>query len=232
MSSVSIFGESLGPVVISGRYALFHSGSPCGEDRWRIEGGAGGSIVSGEQVMHAPHPIPSRQEYRVTLDAGWRVRALEILWTVGERRLHATHAAEGGTWRARIEYEGQAHEQHGDYPDICEVEYATHLFNAFILSRRDFAIGGEHEFPVLRIGPPMMAVSPESMLLRCVEAGSFASPIGPVNAKRYVASLPPRPEDEGYTFWADEDGFVLESYEGLDTTRPWMRLVEFHRGSR
>jgi hypothetical protein len=51
-----------------------------------------------------------------------------------------------------------------------------------------------------------------------------------VRAKRYVVSLPPHPESEGYTFWADEDGFVLESYEGLDTSRPWMRLVTMTRG--
>ena len=27
----------------------------------------------------------------------------------------------------------------------------------------------------------------------------------------------------------DEDGFVLESFEGLDLSRPWMRLVELRR---
>ena len=47
----------------------------------------------------------------------------------------------------------------------------------------------------------------------------------------FTVSLPPRDEEEGYTFWADEDGFVLESYEGLDQSRPWMRLIELRRGS-
>ena len=129
----------------------------------------------------------------------------------------------------RFEYQGQVREQQGDFPPFAEVEYGTHLFNTIILARRRFALDGEHEFPVLRIGPPYMAVSPERMLYRCVEVGTFAGPSGPVTAKRYVVSLPPRPEDEGYTFWADEDGFVLESYEGLDTARPWMRLIECRR---
>ena len=53
----------------------------------------------------------------------------------------------------------------------------------------------------------------------------------PVKAARYVVSMPPRGEDEGYTFWADEDGFVLESYEGLDLSRPWMTLMELQRGT-
>jgi len=38
-----------------------------------------------------------------------------------------------------------------------------------------------------------------------------------------------RPGEEGYMFWADEDGIVLESYDGLDHSRPWMQLVEYRR---
>jgi hypothetical protein len=68
------------------------------------------------------------------------------------------------------------------------------------------------------------------MLYRCVEKSRFSTPFGAVAAGRYIVSLPPRTEDEGYTFWADEDGIVLESYEGLDLSRPWMRLVELQRG--
>jgi hypothetical protein len=75
-----------------------------------------------------------------------------------------------------------------------------------------------------------MAVSPERMLYRCAEKGRFPSALGPVPASRYVVSLPPRGEEEGYTFWADEAGIVLESYDGLDRARPWMRLVEYERG--
>ena len=69
------------------------------------------------------------------------------------------------------------------------------------------------------------------MKLRCVEVGTFEAAHGTVKAKRYVASLPPASEDEGFTFWADEDGFVLESYEGHDVSRPWMRLVDLRRGT-
>jgi hypothetical protein len=74
-----------------------------------------------------------------------------------------------------------------------------------------------------------MAVSPERMLYQCAEVGTFQGPEGPVRARRYVVKLEPF-EEGGYTFWADEDGFVLESYEGVDTARPWMRLVELARG--
>src|SRR5262249_57591029 len=98
-----------------------------------------------------------------------------------------------------------------------------------IRARGDLAEGGEQEFPVLRIGPPFMAVTPDRMLYRCVEKGSFASPRGELPAGRYVVSLPAQGDEPGYMFWADEDGIVLESYEGLDRSRTWMRLVEYVR---
>jgi len=216
-------------VAISGRYALYFQGEECGVERWSIEGGRAGYVIAGEQQLAAPHPFPSVQSYRATVTRDWRPTGLEIEWQVGQRRLRALHSAADDMWRARIEYGGEVKEQEGDFPVFCEVDYGTHMFNWLILARRDFQLGGEHEFPVLRIGPPYMAVSPERMLYRCVERGTFASPLGSVAAKRYVVSLPPRPEDEGYAFWADEDGFVLESYEGLDASRPWMRLVELVR---
>jgi hypothetical protein len=217
-------------LVAEGRYQIFHAGRECGEERWRIETAAAGLVATGEQRLVAPHPYPSASEYRATLTDTMRVTGLEILWTVGARRLRALHAAVGGTWRVRIETEGQVREQQGDFPDVCEVEYGTHLFNTFFLARRDFRVGGEHEFPVLRIGPPWMAVTPERMLVRCVERGTLGAPWGDVAARRYVTSLPPRPEEEGYTFWADDEGVVLESCEGLDASRPWMRLMELTRG--
>src|SRR6185436_1185464 len=135
----------------------FNAGRECGEERWEIVAVPEGLLLTGEQVLVSPHPFPSRHEYRVGLTDEWRVLGLEILWTVGSHVLRATHAVEGATWRTRIEYQGEVREQQGDFPDFCEVEYATHLFNAFILARKDFGLGGEHEFPVLRIGPPMMA---------------------------------------------------------------------------
>jgi hypothetical protein len=218
-------------LVAAGRYQIFHAGRECGEERWRIETAAAGLIATGEQRVGAPHPYPSATEFRATLTDTMRPTGLEILWTVGPRRLHAVHAASDRTWRVRIEADGHVREQHGDYPDFCEVEYGTHLFNTFFLARRDFQVGGEHEFPVLRIGPPWMAVSPERMLVRCVERATRDTAWGAIAARRYVLSLPPRPEEEGYTFWADDDGMVLESSEGLDASRPWMRLTELTRGT-
>ena len=212
--------------VISGRYALFFSGREAGEERFRLERSADGWLITGSQELVAPHPFPNRQEYRATLTPEWRPVSLEVHWHVAGRSLIATHHADGPMWRVRVEYAGHVKEQEGDFPAVCEVEYGTHLFNTVILARRDFALGGEHEFPVLRIGPPLMAVTPERMLVRCVEKAPYVTPLGPVRASRYVVSLPPRGEDEGYAFWADEDGFVLEAYEGLDASRPWMRLVE------
>jgi Putative glycolipid-binding len=226
---MTMFATPLTEPLVSGRYAIFHGGRESGEERWQVMRTPDGFVVTGEQLTYAPHPFPSRQEYRATLTPAWRLTGLEIVWTVGDRVVRSTHAAEGGMWRVRMEYGGQVREQEGDFPDYCEVEYGTHLFNAFILARRDFGVNGEHEFPVLRVGPPLMAVSPERMLYRCVERGVFETPLGPVQAKRYVVSLPPAPETEGYTFWADEEGFVLESYEGHDRSLPWMRLVEFRR---
>ena len=215
----------------AGRYVIFHRGVECGEERWSIEALPDGRVIAtGEQEMVAPHPLPHANSYRVTLTDALRPTGLEIVWRVGNRELHALHGASDGRWRARIEFEGHAREQEGDYPDVCEVEYVTPLSNLFVLARRDFQLGGEHEFPVLRIGPPMMAVSPERMLLRCVERGAFQAPWGLVPAKRYVLSLPPRDEREGYTFWADENDFLLESYEGAEPVTTWMRLVELRRG--
>ena len=218
-------------LLFAARYVQYHGGRECGEDRWTIEVTPERLIARGEQVMTAPHPFPNRQEYRATLTHGWRLTGLEVRWTVGNRELTALHSADGARWRVRVETGGHTREQEGDYPEFCEADFTTHLFSSFILQRRDFALGGEHEFPVLTIGPPYMAVTPGRLLYRCVERGTFLSPLGPVAARRYVVSSPPAPESEGFTFWADDDGIVLESHEGPEPTRPWMRLVELHRGA-
>jgi putative glycolipid-binding protein len=218
---------------IAGRYMLYHQGIECGEERWRIEGTTDGMVVVGEQETVPPHPFPSRHAYRATLTPEWRITGLEVHWSVGGHELRAMHAAalasQGPMWRVRIEYGGHVREQEGDFPDYCEVDFATHLFNTLILARRDFQVGGEHEFPVLRVGPPMMAVTPDRMLYRCDEKGRFPSPLGPVQAGLYRVTLPAQGDDQAYMFWADEDGIVLESYDGLDRSRPWMRLVEYRR---
>jgi len=212
--------------VAAGRYAVFARGLECGEERWRIDRHADGYIVAGTQEVIAPHPFPSRQEYRAALDSQWRIAGLEIRWRVGGRELLATHHSDAAMWRVRIEYAGQVKEQEGDFPDVCEVDYGTHLFSTILLARRDFAVGGEHEFPVLRIGPPFMAVQPERMLYHCVESQVRATPWGALTVKRYVVSVPGRAA-EGYSFWSDERGVVLESFETPEPGEPWMKLVEY-----
>jgi len=215
-----------GTIVAAGRYALFFDGHECGAERWQVSRTDDGYAIEGEQVMGPPHPLPNRQDYRALLTPDWRPAGVDVIWQVGERRLVATHRADGATWRVRIEHDGQVREQQGDFPGTCEVEFTSHLANLVILARRDFQVGGEHDFPVLRIGPPLMAVTPERMVYRCDERSTVETALGRRDAKRYVAYLPSEGEDAGYTFWADADGFVLESYEGHDPARPWMRLVE------
>lgn len=216
-------------LVSEGRYRIFFAGIECGEEAWRIERSEAGYLATGEQVHAAPHPMPNRQEYRIALTEEWRVTGVDIHWQVGTRRVVAAHRADAERWHARIEADGHGREQQGDYPRLCEVETPTLLSTRFILAKRDFALAGEHEFPVLRIGPPLMAVEPARMLFRCVEVGTYETPLGPVTAKRYVLSLPPEPESAGYGFWADEHDVVLESFEGVEPGRPWMRLVEYRR---
>lgn len=215
---------------LSGRYAIYAGGHECGAERWSIRADGEGLAIEGEQETAAPHPLPSRHQYRATVGADGRLTGLDVLWSVAGRKLEATHRAEDGQWRVRIDYGGQIREQHGDYPAFCEIEFPSQLFHFAILARRDFAVGGEHDFPVLRVGPPLMAVSPERMLVRCVEHGRYLAPWGEVAAKRYVLSLPPLAESEGYTFWAGDDGLMLEAFEGPEPAASWMRLVELHRG--
>lgn len=217
-------------LVYAGEYRLRHAGAECGTEQWRIDAWPDRLEVRGHQQLHAPHPAAGSLRYQIALTHEWRVRTIGLVWNVGGRELRAQHDATGERWHARIEYLDQAKEQEGDYPAVCEVDFPTHLFATFLLQRRDFAPGGEHEFPALLIGPPLMAVTPGRMLYRCAERGTFRSPAGLVPARRYVVSRPPEPEAEGFTFWADDDGIVLESYEGLDTGRPWMTLTELAHG--
>src|SRR5262245_7080715 len=121
-------GTLLGETIVTGRYALFFGGQECGEERWELARTRNGLIVTGEQEIEPPHPFPNRQEYRAMLTPEWRPTGLDVIWTVGNRRLVAMHRAEAGVWRVRIEYAGQTREQQGDFPEFCEVEYTTHLF--------------------------------------------------------------------------------------------------------
>jgi hypothetical protein len=217
-------------LVAEGSWAVRAGGEACGTERWRIAANAGGIVATGEQALTAPHPFPSTLAWRLTLARDWRPATLDLDWSVGEQRLQARHRAEGARWAVQIEHLGRLRTQEGDFPSSCEIEFPSHLFHTSILARRDFAVGGEHEFPVLRIGPPWMAVDPDRMRIRCVEKGVFRAGWGEVAARRYTLTLPPRPEAEGYTFWADEHGTVLESYEGPEPATPWMTLVEYRRG--
>src|SRR6059036_2044177 len=137
-------GISIAEPVAAGRYALFFDGQECGGERWQITRALDGFTITGEQQIDPPHPFPNRQEYRVMLTPEWRPAGLDVIWTVGDRRLVAMHRADGAVWRVRVDYGGQSREQHGDFPGVCEVEYTTHLTNAVILARRDFQVGGEH----------------------------------------------------------------------------------------
>jgi hypothetical protein len=222
---------SLNPTgtVAAGRYVIYFAGRECGDERWQVVRTHEGFVVTGEQVTVAPHPFPSTQEYRATFTPAGRPSGLEILWRVGERIVRSLHEAGRERWHVRIEYADHVREQEGDFPDYCEIEYATPLVKTFMFARRDYAVGGEHEYPALLIGPPYMAVEPTRLLCRCVESGVVETAFGRVPAKRYVLSRTPQPEEPGYAFWADEHGVVLESYEGLEAARPWMRLVEYQR---
>ncbi len=217
-------------LLASGRYVILHAGRECGEERWELRAAGEGFVLTGVQELIPPHPRPHRQEWRATLGASRRLTGLEARWVMGARVLRALHSVEGGRWHARIEYEGQVREQEGEFPEVCEVDYGTPVASVSVVARREFRLGTEHEFPVLRIGPSRMAVMPERMRYRLVEEAVRDAPNGPVRARRFVVSLPSRPEAESRTLWTDEDGTVLESYEGPDTSRSWMRLVEYRRG--
>lgn len=219
----------LGGIVCEGRYMIFEAGVECGGEVWRIEPRDDGYVATGEQLTERPHPFPSRQEWRATLSPMWRVTSLEIHWFVGERHVFARHESAGDLWRARIDYSGHAREQEGDYPTFCEIGFGSPLFYTFALRHYVVAPGAEHEYPALFIGPPYMAVEPGREKLRCTEAAEHPSPRGPVAARRVVSSRPPATESDGSAFWIDEHDIVLEAFDGLDTTRPWMRLVEYRR---
>src|SRR5690242_9487043 len=94
-----------------GRYAIFHGGEEVGEERWSVEPSSdGGAVARGDQVVLAPHPMPSMLEWRARLSPLGRVTAIEASWRVGTRTLRAEHASDGDLWRARILYGGHTRE--------------------------------------------------------------------------------------------------------------------------
>ena len=215
--------------LVAGVYELFHEGEPSGTERWHIGRAGHGLIAEGEQIWAPPFPYPNTQRYRVELSPDWRVSGLEIDWMVRDRHLRASHRAQGETWIGRIDHEGQARDQRGNYPYSAEVGYGSHLFNTFTLLRRGFGPGTDEEFPVLFIGPPLMAVTPDRQRYRFVERGEVQIPAGRFEAWRWLLTHPTRPGQSDYTFWTDHEGVVLESYEAPEPGRIWMRLVEYRR---
>ena len=213
-----------------GRYAIHFAGRECGEERWSVARAADGAhVATGEQHLLAPHPFPSRQEYRATLSPLGRVTGLEVRWTIGARTLVARHAADGDLWRVRLEVDGQVREQEGDYPTFCEVLYGTHVFHTFALRRYVLAPGATHEFPALVIGPPFMAVEPGRQRLRCTAEEERATPFGPRRARRIELGDAGGSLEPPFAMWVDEHDVVLESLEGVEPAAPWMRLVEYER---
>jgi hypothetical protein len=214
---------------VTGRYAIHFAGRPCGEERWSIERTADGEVASGEQLTQPPFPFPSTLEWRATLSREGRLSGLELHWRVGERLVSATHAADGPMWRARIETRGHVREQEGDYPARAHVVLGAHLFHTFAFRTLVLEPGAEHEFPMLAIGPPWMAVDPGRLLVRCTEARTLETPMGPLAARRVEVFDPARGRAEAFAAWIDAHDIVLASHEGEGDALPWMTLVEYER---
>ena len=217
---------------VTGRYAIHFAGQPCGDERWSLERTADGEVATGEQVTRAPFPFPCTLEWRATLTRDGRLSGLELHWRVGERRVSATHAAAGAPWRVRIEAQGHVREQEGDYPARAHVVLGAHLFHTFAFRALVLEPGAEHEFPMLAIGPPWMAVDPGRLIVRCTEARTLQTPMGAIPARRVHVFDPARGRAEAFAVWIDEHDIVLASHEGERDALPWMTLVEYEREGR
>jgi hypothetical protein len=216
-------------VRVSGRYAIHFAGRPCGEERWSLERSRAGEVATGEQVTRAPFPFPSTLEWRATLSREGRLGGLEVRWRVGERLVEATHAADGALWRVRIASQGHVREQEGDYPPRAHVVLGAHAFHTFAFRSLVLEPGAEHDVPMLAIGPPWMAVDPGRLLVRCTEARTLETPMGPIAARRVEVLDPGRGRTEAFAAWIDEHDVVLASHEGEGDALPWMTLVEYVR---
>ena len=158
-----------------------------------------------------------------------RLSGLELRWRVGERLVVAIHAADGPMWRARIETQGRVREQEGDYPARAHVVLGAHLFHTFAFRTLVLEPGAEHEFPMLAIGPPWMAVDPGRLIVRCTTSRMLDTPMGPLAARRVEVFDPARGRAEAFAAWIDEHDIVLASHEGEHDALPWMTLVEYRR---
>ncbi len=216
-------------VRVRGRYLIHHAGRPCGEERWSLERTGAGEVATGEQLTRPPFPFPSTLEWRAALDPAGRLRGLELIWRVGERVVEAMHAADGALWRVRITAQGHVREQEGDYPARAHVVLGSHAFHTFAFRTLVLEPGAEHEFPMLAVGPPWMAVDPGRLVVRCTEARTLATPFGPLAARRIEVVDPARGQAEAFAAWIDEHDVVLASHEGEGDAVPWMTLVEYVR---
>ncbi len=214
---------------IRGRYAIHFGGAACGEERWSLERTADGEVATGEQVTRAPFPFPSTLEWRARTDRDARLASLEVRWRVGERIVEARHGADGERWHVRIEAQGHAREQEGDYPARAHVVLGAHLFHTFVFRTLVLEPGAEHTVPMLAVGPPWMAVDPGRLLLRCTDARTIETPLGARAARRVEVVDPARGRAEAFAAWIDADDVVLASHEGEADARPWMTLVGYER---
>lgn len=190
----------------------------------------GSFVVSGEQLLEAPHPLAGQTRYRAAVSPESRVLEVEIDWLVGTRALHARHHAKGSLWHVRIDYAGHVREQEGDYPASCEVLYGSPLFQSFALQHYVLAPGAEHEFAALLIGPPYMAVEPGKQQLRCTAEQEIATAFGGMTARRVEWHDPSGAEPPSMV-WIDAHDRVLESRDGLDASSPLIqKLVELNEG--
>jgi len=217
-------------LVASGRYAIFHAGVEVGEERWSVEAAAdGGAVARGEQVLAAPHPLPSELEWRARLSPDGRIATLEMAWRVGTRTVRAEHAVHAERWHARIAYGGHTREQEGDFPGFAEVAFGSHVLHTVMLHRYALEPGAEHEFPSLVIGPPFFAAEPGRQRVVCTATAVRHTPAGDVRARR-IELTDPLGALAAFAAWVDEHDVLLESYEDTMSEEPWMRLVEYQRG--
>lgn len=217
-----------------GRWLVFASGIECGHETWSehrvlARDGTRGVERRGEQVLHAPHPFPSALTWVARAGEDARVLALELRWSVGERVVRAEHVAEGERWRATLETGGHVRAQQGDYPPACVVALGTHGVHAWMFRRVALEPGAEHVLPALVVGPPWMAVEPGRQIVRCTRAEERDTPAGRVRA-RFVEVHDPERSEAAWSAWLDPDDEVIESFEDLAGTAPWMRRVEWERG--
>jgi hypothetical protein len=228
---VRVSGASgIAALVAAGRYAIHHHGAEAGEELWSIEAlPEGGAIAHGEQVLVAPHPLPSELEWRARLSPTGRIETLEVDWRVGTRAVRAEHAVLGTRWHARLLHGGHTREQEGDFPPQAEVAFGSHVLHMLAFRRYVLAEGAEHEYPVISIGPPWFAAEPGRQRIVCTEQQWRHMPWGRFLA-RHVEVSDPSGATPPFRAWLDEHDVVLESYDDPWAREPWMRLTEYQRG--